>query len=35
MRRNWRWWPTLARPDFDVAAYTKNIKPKIMVKVLP
>ncbi len=29
------WWPTMVKPDFDVAAYIDSINPKLMVKLLP
>ncbi len=29
------WWPTMVKPDFDLASYIKSINPKIMAKVLP
>lgn len=29
------WWPTMVKPDFDLAAYVKNTNPKLMAKLLP
>ncbi len=29
------WWPTMVKPNFDIAAYAKNANPKLMAKLLP